>query len=271
MSVRFAKREFDDLKNIYVERKVEEHKIQLHGHDFYELEVIMNGNTPTTINGHSLNVSAGTVLFMTPEDFHAYPDMAGMDLYKIQFADAVVSDSVLRLLVDCKERVYTPCEKAFEYICTMLELMLEIDRCDPDHTDIKTRLLESVLLLLYRTAKHETKQPRQNDTIDMQKALLYINAHFHENPSLEDIASVLHINQRYFCTKFKEYTGETYKNYLRTKKLRYARRLVLATALPIIEVAAQSGYATQTHFNREFKNYYGISPMEYRRNKGNKK
>ena len=59
----------------------------------------------------------------------------------------------------------------------------------------------------------------------------------------------------------------TYKDYLRVKKMRYARRLLLATELPMLEVAVQSGYETQNHFNREFKAYYGISPMEYRRNR----
>lgn len=265
MSVRFAQKEFDDIKNICIQKNKGFKRSKLHGHDFYEMEIIFGGSTPTAINGHSLNVSAGTVLFMTPEDFHVYPGSGEFDLYKIQFTEAMVSDDVLRLLVDCKERYYTPSQKSFEYICTMLELMLEIDRCDPDHTDIKTRLLESVLLLLYKTVDHEPKNAYQNNT-DMQKALIYINAHFKENPSLEELASVLHLNQRYFCTKFKEYTGETYKNYLRRKKLRYARRLLLATSLPMIEVAAQSGYPTQTHFNREFKEFYGISPSEYRQN-----
>ena len=69
---------------------------------------------------------------------------------------------------------------------------------------------------------------------------------------------------REFEAKFREYTGKTYKEYLKELKLRYARRLLLVTEMSVTEISAASGYATQSHFNREFKNYYGLSPLGMR-------
>ena len=73
------------------------------------------------------------------------------------------------------------------------------------------------------------------------------------------------MNERYFCQKFKDYTGKCYKDYLRERKLRYARRLVLATEMPLLQIAEESGYETQSHFNREFKDFFGISPTAMRK------
>ena len=84
----------------------------------------------------------------------------------------------------------------------------------------------------------------------MQKAITYINEHFKENPPLAEIAAVAAVSDRYFCSKFREYTGKTYKEYLKELKLRYARRLLLVTEMSVTEISAASGYATQSHFNR---------------------
>ena len=125
------------------------------------------------------------------------------------------------------------------------------------------RIVESLLLLL----------PSDNDDItsnksgDIQKAIVYINDHFKENPSLSDVAAIIPFNERYFCKKFKEYTGESYKAYLKKLKLGYARRLLLATDYSMIEVAEMSGYQTQSHFNREYKDCFGETPSETRKDK----
>ena len=108
-------------------------------------------------------------------------------------------------------------------------------------------------------------EPPESISPDIQKALIYIHAHFKENPSLKKVAALLSLNEKYFCSKFKEYTGTSYKNYLRIKKLGYARRLIFATDLSGAEIAQRSGYSTQSHFNREFKELYGTSPLHMRR------
>ena len=127
--------------------------------------------------------------------------------------------------------------------------------------EILWRLLEAALLMLDKDKTEETAPP----TADMPRALTYIHEHFKENPSLSEIAAIIPLNERYFCTRFREYTGVTYKEYLKKLKLRYARRLLLVTELSVTEISEASGYFTQSHFNREFKSYYGVTPIAMRK------
>jgi two-component system response regulator YesN len=99
----------------------------------------------------------------------------------------------------------------------------------------------------------------------MQKALFYIHEHFKDNPPLSEVAALFPLDPRYFCRRFKEYTGMTYKEYLTGLKLRFARRLVLSSDMPIVRIAESAGFGTQSHFNKEFRREYGTSPLRMRR------
>ena len=128
--------------------------------------------------------------------------------------------------------------------------------------EILWRLLEAALLMLDKDKTEETAPP----TADMPRALTYIHEHFKENPSLGEVAAMLSLNKQYFCGKFKEYTKKSYKEYVRERKLSYAKRLLRSSDLSVTEIALECGYATQSHFNREFKAYFGIAPLTMRQN-----
>ncbi len=249
--------------NILVEKKLEFNNCSLHGHDFYELDIIIGGSATTTLNGKTKLAKTGTIFFLSPEDFHDYSSDEKLDIYNIQFTEDVVSSGILERIANSKNRIYIPDEKCFKSICVLAMAMEDIYTNGSANIEILSRLLECILLLLCRSLTGEQDPSPGNS--DMQKAVIYIHAHFRENPSLGEVAGVLHLNEKYFCRKFREYTGQKYKDYLKSMKLRYARRLILVTSRPISEISAESGYGSQSHFNREFKEFYGMAPLELRR------
>ena len=58
--------------------------------------------------------------------------------------------------------------------------------------------------------------------------------------------------------------GESYKNYVKKLKLNYASNLIVHTQLPISAIASESRYNSPSHFNKEFKEMFGISPVAMR-------
>ena len=163
-----------------------------------------------------------------------------------------------------KEKIIKPKPETFKNILNIISVMLSVQE-SRSNDGVLSRLLECVLIILL---SENGQHPKNQDDYprDMQKAVVYIHAHFRENPTLTAVAKTLPLNERYFCARFKEYTGKSYKDYLRALKLRYARRLVMATDLSMIEISESSGYSSQTHFNKEFKEYYGVTPMKMRKN-----
>lgn len=259
---RLAASEFDKNTNISVRESISFHGSTLHGHDFYEIEIIKSGSTLSKLNGKDAVAESGTVFFMTPADFHEYEFCQGFDLYNIQFTAEAISSKILERLVSEKARSYQPNEKIFGKMCKLSSVMLELFT-EGANPEILTRLLESLLLLLINDSRADIYSVSESGQ-NIQKSITYIHEHFKENPSLGEVAATLPLNEKYFCLKFREYTGMTYKEYLKALKLRFARRLVLATSLSMAEIAENSGYGTQSHFNREFKEYYGISPLKLR-------
>lgn len=261
---RLAAREFAENNNISVSKRTGFPGSSLHGHDFYELDILASDTVLTVINGEEMIMRCGAVSFMTPTDFHEYAYEEPFDLYNIQFTEDAVSERISAEVLRVTKRAFLPSKDEREKIFTLAELMQKTNSAE-----VLSRLLECILLILLENQKKSAPaNPKYSS--EMQRALSYLNSHFKENPPLSEIAALVALNERYFCAKFKEYTGKTYKEYLREVKLKYAKRLILATALSATEISERSGYSTQSHFNREFKNFYGISPLKLRKSEKRK-
>jgi AraC-like DNA-binding protein len=260
---RLAASEFNKNSNISINERIGFRQSTLHGHDFYELEIITAGEAASRLNGKDADARRGTVFFMTPADFHEYSSSEGFNIYNIQFTADAISSDILERMVNGKKSIFRPKEDIFDKICKIAAIVLELFNSGANHNVI-THFFECILLMLENESCGIVEKPKIKAERCMQKAITYIHAHFRENPSLSSVAEQVSFNVNYFCACFHAYTGMPYKEYLKALKLKYARRLVLATSLPITEIAYQSGYRTQSHFNREFKDFYGMSPLKLR-------
>lgn len=263
MKARLAEKEYGTGSGISLKTSDPLRDCSLHGHDFYEIDIIIDGSAETVINGSRELAGRGKVYFMTPEDFHEYTNNNALKVWNIQFFGDDVSSPLLRPLADGEKRGFVPDEEGFSLICELFSVMQMSAANDDVAPQILPRLLESVLTVLAGCMGADDEKRRTPP--DIQAALVYIQEHFKENPPLSSVAALLSLNEKYFCTRFKKYTGRTYKEYLRRTKLRYARKLILSTDISMTEISEMCGYATQSHFNREFKERYGTSPRELRK------
>jgi AraC-like DNA-binding protein len=265
---RLAECEFGKNADISVRESLSFPGSTLHGHDFYEIEIITAGKTETTINGIKKKAEMGSVFFLTPTDFHEYSYSGNFGIYNVQFTSDAIQSEILYEITESNIRFFDTLSTCFDEIMAIFSVMKKLNENGKDRRII-SKLIECMLMLLINNSTAD-KTGSTDASLSIQKAIMHVHSHFKDNPTLASVANILHLNPQYFCTKFKAYTGQTYKNYLKSVKLRYARKLVLSTNLPIIEVAENSGYETQSHFNREFKEYYGISPLKMRLSPENK-
>ncbi|MBO5221361.1 MAG: helix-turn-helix domain-containing protein [Clostridia bacterium] len=82
---------------------------------------------------------------------------------------------------------------------------------------------------------------------------------------LSRLAELFHYNEKYLGRKFKEETGETFRQYVNLLRLRHARKMLHTTTSDVVEIALASGFDNVSYFNRLFKARYGITPTEYRK------
>jgi|GEM_PF-3868805 len=95
----------------------------------------------------------------------------------------------------------------------------------------------------------------------------YVREHFNRDIQLAEMANRVSMNYSYFSRLFKERTGLTFTAYLIKVRMEEARKLLQDPTLRINEVSDRVGYGNLYHFSRAFKNYFGMSPKEYRRSR----
>lgn len=92
---------------------------------------------------------------------------------------------------------------------------------------------------------------------------IYVNEHY-KDANLKTAAELIHMNKYYFSRFFKERTGQNFSDYVISVKLEKAAELLKDVKYKTYEVGILVGYNNAHNFSRAFKNYYGITPKEYR-------
>lgn len=78
---------------------------------------------------------------------------------------------------------------------------------------------------------------------------------------------MLHITPSYFCRCFKDYTHQTFKEYVMALRLDYAMRQIKTTDKSITEICYESGFSTSAYFSKVFTKRFGKTPKEIRKTK----
>lgn len=92
----------------------------------------------------------------------------------------------------------------------------------------------------------------------------YIQEHYTEPLTLEELARVTDRNPQYLSAVFSRACGMSLKAYITALRVEEAQRLLRATALPIGEIAARTGYQDAKYFSRVFQKSTGQSPTDFR-------
>lgn len=262
MKGRLAKGDFVDYSDYAIHYKTLNKSTVTHWHNFYEFDIIVSGNGKTVCNGKKYALKRGMVSLLSPLDFHEYIISEDVKIINVQFRERDISCDLLDRLSFVTDKVVFLDEDKIK----IMEKLSELIRRDLKGNlseQYRKRIIECMIISFLDFVDNKKSSGIVHSSI--KRAVVYLNTHFYENPSMKEIADKFYLNPSYFSRAFKENTGVTYKEYLRKLKLEYSRTLIKHTDLSLIDIAVKSGYETQSHFNREFKEYYGITPTKLRK------
>jgi len=92
----------------------------------------------------------------------------------------------------------------------------------------------------------------------------YIDTHYMEDVTLEDVAAFTGFSRFYFSRSFKQQTGYSFRDYLSQRRIQVAMELLIRTDKPMNQVAQESGFGSVATFNRAFRDYKSCTPTQYR-------
>lgn len=127
-------------------------------------------------------------------------------------------------------------------------------------------LLGVLTVLLIRGADCSfSLAPVQRASKECSLAKRYIDFHYAEDVTLEDLARLTHLNKYYLAHAFSRCYGITPINYLIEKRLQCSRELLESTDYSIAQIAQMAGFSSQSYFSQTFRRVCAVTPGAYRR------
>ena len=124
------------------------------------------------------------------------------------------------------------------------------------------------MLDLLRTYCHDRPQTQQvNGGLGekrLKRVLAYIDAHLAENIGLQDMATVAGLGQHHFSTMFRQSMGISPYRYVIERRIERAKRQLRQQDAAIIDIALACGFADQSHLNKHFRKFVGMTPRAFR-------
>lgn len=138
----------------------------------------------------------------------------------------------------------------------------------PDKLEMDSMVMEILEEVLSRFTNYEMPQAlpvrlKKHHLVTIEKAKQYLSENLTKNISLEELARHCHISPFHFSRIYKAFTGYPVYQYLQLMRLKHAGML-LATALPVADIAFRSGFNSIDYFSAAFKKQYRLSPSAFR-------
>ena len=156
----------------------------------------------------------------------------------------------------------------WEELMACLHLMhQEAEASLPGYERVCRSLLEVVLIRLGRQQDAALSGDSSDTRSSRECGLVrrYIDNHFKENLSLDQLAQLAHLNKYYLAHAFRREFGISPINYLIARRIEESRFLLRETDHTLSLIAQMLGFSSLSYFSQCFRRVEGISPMEYRR------
>jgi len=121
-------------------------------------------------------------------------------------------------------------------------------------------------LISYMDESFQAISPQSNETKDdvISSIIKIVNQRYAQPILLEDLAKESFLSYNYLSKKFKEETGETFRDYLKHIRLNHAAKELCQSDESVLKIAINNGFSSSKSFHKMFKEYFGLTPKKYR-------
>lgn len=212
-------------------------------------------------------INKNVVHFVAGSEDHHYKSFVFPD-YFVSFYQGSPANNFVHKLSECKSLPIIEINCEFTWQSEIIKKLKTLARLENKRTEffpyeVLVRLSDIFLILIKNIVLPE-KKLNDEKTKRMAAMLSFIEGHFSEDISLQDIANSAGISKTEATRCFNITLQETPYRYLIEYRLSKATHLLMETDMPIGEIASSVGFNSSSHFGKLFKDYTGRVPKEYR-------
>lgn len=263
--------------------------IRMHEHDFFELNVVVQGVGCHYIEKNRFLVAAGDVLVIPPDIRHGYvpydennfsvfhllmersffydyskeiDEMRYMHSFlnvepMLRASNNDEGESFLHLNEQRQKRI-------FPFLNNLVHLAKKKSECAQIFHFYTLGLMGELAYYMFENSTDD-KRVKNEVQLDILRSVNYMRTNFSECIKLNDLAKAARMSRTEYCQRFKKILKCPPMRYLLDMRLDKACRLLENSELSVTEVALECGFFDNSHFTRFFKRKYNVSPREYRR------
>ena len=240
----------------------------------YEAHLVVEGTMGFRIDGENYEVGSGSVFLSKPDELHAGIDesLRPAKWYWIhlhiprEHALPGLSAAETRGLCKTFQRTTLRSFPSSQALRECFRRLLAEHRVAGMHSQMLAHaILHELMVVLLRDHDRAVAgvMPQQF-SIEIQRAITWLNRHIGEPLSIPDIAESSGLGQSHFRQRFHEETGFTPSDYLTRQRVLQAKELLRSARGSITEIAFRIGFQSSPYFAAVFRKLTGMTPSEYR-------
>lgn len=254
-------------------------KVDIHLHDFYEIYMALSDNIKYFIEGTFYELSRGDIIITNNLEVHR-PQVINTDPYErrfIQFHPQVFSNLLgtyynpLRIFTRRRAGKGNKIEFNLHKDSLIMDYMDAIEKLQKNENPKSNLLIYSYVIQLL--VKLEEVYDANRQTLEIIKPiderviamLNKIEENYQTNIHMEVLCDALFVDKYYMSHLFKKATGFTIVEYIQSKRIQYAKKLIIE-GMPITEVCYACGFQDYSNFYKTFRKLVKQSPKAYRDN-----
>lgn len=250
-------------------------RFKLHWHKEIEILLVLKGKITVSVNNRRYELKEDDLFFINSNEIHSTVSNGDNIMAVIQINPAFYYKTFPELQ-DMKFKFHSSSEKTIEkdvygqiraYIA---EIVKEYNKSAEGYQLVIEGILNNLLAIIIRhIPKYEARDGKKDiiekDLPRVKRIMEYVEEHYSEKITLDDIAKSEFLSSFYISHFFKEKVGMTFQEYLSFVRLHKAVAAIDETDKLISQVAIENGFASVKSFNKTFREFYEITPSEYRK------
>lgn len=235
-----------------------------HTHSHTELFFIVSGKGQFLIQDQSFPVEANNLVVINPNVFHTEASLNAQPLEYIvlgisgiELASAADFDGQFCILDHFESAEIASC---------LRNILREMELKNTGYEDVCQAYMEILIIRLMRNIALTAQTKPQTISGNRQCAAVkrYIDLHFKEPLTLEQLSASAHMNKYYLAHAFKQEYGTSPINYMIFRRIEESKYLLAETDLSISQIAQILGFSSSSYFSQVFRKNQEITPMEFR-------
>lgn len=238
-----------------------------HSHADYEVHLILRGSCALNVGQTRYELRAPQAVLIAPGQYHFLPEPLSGDFERFSLCFSMKKGPLLSALqAAVPASISFPISKELDGVCR--SIFHESAARNSFRYDMLHTLLSALMIHIFRGAGVSVPNAgfihgRDEDLLN--KIDTYVEWNATKHGSMAGLSAILKISPRQLGRILQRHYGTGLRELLIRSRMDSAQWLLKNTQKPVIKIAGELGYDSESAFYQQFRARFGVSPVQYRK------